>query len=47
MPGPVVLAVDEDANSLSDIGRELRDRYERSYRIVCVGSAAEAEAELA
>ena len=46
MPGPVVLAVDEDANSLSDIERELRDRYERSYRIVCVGSAAEAEAEL-
>jgi thioredoxin reductase (NADPH) len=44
---PVLLAVDEDANSLSDIERELRDRYERSYRIVCVGSAAEAEAELA
>jgi thioredoxin reductase (NADPH) len=47
VPGPVLLAVDEDANSLSDIERELRDRYERSYRIVCVGSAAEAEAELA
>src|SRR5262249_10088184 len=47
VPGPVLLAVDEDANSLSDIERELHDRYERSYRIVCVGSAAEAEAELA
>jgi thioredoxin reductase (NADPH) len=47
VPGPVVLTVDEDANSLSDIERELRDRYERSYRIVCVGSASEADAELA
>jgi thioredoxin reductase (NADPH) len=47
VPGPVLLAVDEDANSLRDIERELRNRYELGYRIVCVGSAAEAEAELA
>ncbi len=43
---PVLLAVDEDRRSLGDIERELRDRYERSYRIVCLDSAAEAEAEL-
>jgi thioredoxin reductase (NADPH) len=47
VPGPFLLAVDEDENSLRDVERELRDRYERSYRVVCVGSAAEAEAELA
>jgi thioredoxin reductase (NADPH) len=47
MSGPVILAVDEDEQSLHDIGRELSDRYERSYRIVCLGSAPEAEAELA
>jgi thioredoxin reductase (NADPH) len=43
---PVLLAVDEDDKSLGDVERELRDRYERSYRIVCLGSAPEAEAEL-
>jgi thioredoxin reductase (NADPH) len=44
---PVILAVDEDRESLARIEAELRQRYERSYGIVCVGSAAEAEAELA
>jgi thioredoxin reductase (NADPH) len=43
---PVIFAVDDDEDSLRAIERELVDRYERSYRIVCIGSAAEAEAEL-
>lgn len=47
MPRPVILAVDEDEKSLQEIERELSDRYERSYRIVCLGSAPEATAELA
>lgn len=38
--------VDSDEDSLRAIERELVDRYERSYRIVCVGSATEAEAAL-
>jgi len=44
---PVLLAVDENQESLRRIEDELRDRYERSYRIVCHASVAEAEAELA
>ncbi len=44
---PVILAVDEDEKSLHEIERELSDRYARSYRIVCLGSAPEAGAELA
>lgn len=47
MSRPVILAVDEDEESLHDIERELSDRYERSYRIVCLCSAPEARAELA
>jgi thioredoxin reductase (NADPH) len=43
---PVILAVDEEAKSLHDIERELSDRYEQSYRVVCVGSAPEARSEL-
>jgi thioredoxin reductase (NADPH) len=43
---PVILAVDENEQTLRDIEGELRDRYERNYRVVCVGSAAEAEGEL-
>ncbi len=46
MSRPVLLAVDESENALRDIERELRDRYERHYRVVCLGSAPEAEAEL-
>ncbi len=45
-PVPVLLAVDEDAQSLSVIERELTDRYARSYRVVCVASAEEARAQL-
>lgn len=43
---PVLFVVDSDEDSLRAIERELVDRYERSYRIVCIGSATEAEAEL-
>jgi len=43
---PVLLAVDEDAQSLSAVERELADRYSRSYRVVCVPSPEEAMAEL-
>ncbi len=46
MSRPVLLVVDEDQKSLGDIDRELSDRYERSYRVACFGSAAEADAEL-
>jgi thioredoxin reductase (NADPH) len=45
-PVPVLLAVDEDEQSLRDVERELVDRYARSYRVVCVSSAPEALAEL-
>jgi len=44
---PVVFAVDDDEDSLRAIERELVGRYERSYRIACLDSAAAAEAELA
>jgi thioredoxin reductase (NADPH) len=42
MPEPVLLAVEEDAAALADVERELRDRYGRSYRIVCTSSPDEA-----
>jgi thioredoxin reductase (NADPH) len=44
---PILLAVDADAKSLRAIEGELAERYQGSYRVVCVGSAPEAEAELA
>jgi thioredoxin reductase (NADPH) len=40
--GPVLVAVDEDAGALSDVERELRDRYARHYRVICVRSPHEA-----
>ncbi|MET0559692.1 MAG: FAD-dependent oxidoreductase [Solirubrobacterales bacterium] len=46
MSRPVLLVVDENESSLREIEAELLDRYERSYRVVCVGSAPEGEAEL-
>jgi len=42
MPGPVLVAVDEDAAALRDVERELRDRYARHYRVVCMRSSQEA-----
>jgi thioredoxin reductase (NADPH) len=44
MPAPVLVAVDEDADALEDVERELRDRYERQYRVVCMRSSREARA---
>ena len=46
MPDPVLLAVEEDPAALADVERELRDRYARSYRIVCTRSPDEALQEL-
>ena len=46
MSGPVLVAVDEDAGALRDVERELRDRYARHYRVVCMRSLAEARARL-
>lgn len=46
VPGPVVLVVDDDPRALRDVERELRDRYTRSYRVICLASAGEALAEL-
>jgi thioredoxin reductase (NADPH) len=35
----VLLVVDDDADALANIARQLRDRYGGDYRIVCEGSA--------
>jgi thioredoxin reductase (NADPH) len=43
---PVLLAVDDDPASLRDVERELRDRYDRGYRVVTAKSAEAALAEL-
>jgi thioredoxin reductase (NADPH) len=42
MPGPVLVAVDEDAGALRDVERELHDRYARHYRVMCMRSPHEA-----
>jgi thioredoxin reductase (NADPH) len=44
MPDPVLVAVDEDADALRDVERELRDRYARHYRVICMRSSDEARA---
>src|SRR5436305_1692460 len=44
MPGAALIAVDEDAGALRDIERELRDRYARHYRVICMRSAHEGHA---
>jgi thioredoxin reductase (NADPH) len=46
MSEPVLVAVEDDADTLRDIERELRDRYARHYRIACVRSAEAARARL-
>ena len=46
MNEPVLLVVDDDADGLGAIERELHDRYERHYRIVCVRSPDEARSVL-
>lgn len=40
--GPVLLAVEEDAGALHEVERELRDRYARHYRVICMRSPHEA-----
>jgi thioredoxin reductase (NADPH) len=42
VPGPALVAVEEDAGALRDVERELRDRYARHYRVMCIGSSHEA-----
>ena len=46
MAVPVLFAVDEDADLLADVERELVNRYSRSYRIIGASSIAEAMEEL-
>ena len=46
MLNPVLVAVEDDADALRDIERELRDRYARHYRVVCMRSPHEARARL-
>ena len=47
MAGPVLLAVEDDAETLREIERELLDRYARHYRVRCLQSPTEAQAWLA
>ena len=42
MPGPLLVAVEENAEALEVIERELTDRYARSYDLVCTTSPADA-----
>ena len=42
MSDPVLVAVDEDAGARRDVERELRDRYARHYRVMCMPSSHEA-----
>jgi thioredoxin reductase (NADPH) len=39
---PVILAVDQDADALGRVERELRTRYEADYRVACESSAEDA-----
>lgn len=43
---PVLFAIEEDEQALHAVERELVDRYQRSYRVVCVSSAEQAMVEL-
>ena len=47
MAGPVLLAVEDDVETLREIERELLDRYARHYRVRCLQSPTEAQAWLA
>src|SRR3954465_8694599 len=42
MSGPALVAVDEDPGTLAGVERELRDRYARHYRVICLQSSDEA-----
>lgn len=43
---PVLVAIDDDDSSLGDVERELTDRYERHYQVLCLRSPDEARARL-
>jgi thioredoxin reductase (NADPH) len=43
---PAIVAFDDDAAALRDLERELRERYERHYRVIALGSPDEAYAVL-
>lgn len=46
MSAPLLVAVDDDPDRGADVERELRSRYERDYRVVCLDSADAAVAAL-
>lgn len=43
---PVLFAIDDDADTLGDVERELHDRYGRHYRVVCLRSPKDAHTQL-
>lgn len=47
MPGPLLLAVEDEPAALAAVERELRDRYSNSYRVECTRAPDEALAILA
>jgi thioredoxin reductase (NADPH) len=47
MPLPVVLAVDEDRDTLGVVESQLTQRYAHDYRVLCLSDAGEALQELA
>ena len=42
MPGPVLLAIDDDSDSLGVVEAELRERYSRDYTVLCERSPEDA-----
>jgi CheY-like chemotaxis protein len=38
MPGPVLLAVDDDPDALREVESQLQERYSRDYTVVCEDS---------
>jgi thioredoxin reductase (NADPH) len=42
VPGPWLIAVDDDPEVVRDLQRELDDRYGRQYQVTCLTSSAEA-----
>jgi thioredoxin reductase (NADPH) len=46
MSDPALVAVEADPDALRDVERELRDRYARHYRVMCMRSPHEALASL-
>jgi thioredoxin reductase (NADPH) len=42
MPGPVLLAIDDDSDSLATVESELRERYSRDYTVLCERSPEDA-----